>query len=428
MAESSGRKGRRRRPAGEGGRGGAEPDLSGAAGAAPDAGAAPPPPAAPSAASRAPGLGLSENQRKVVRAAVTTLALFVLVGGIGALGKLVADFLAAFSTVFLPLVVAGVLALVLNPYFEWLRRRLPSAVAVAVVFLSLLLPIVGFFWFFGALAFDQIADLARRLPSWWEQAIGTVRERWPQVQLFFRENPLGQQIREAASGQAGALASGLQSVGSKALSFGAMLLRWTGALFAWAVLPIYLIFFLLADRSTFRNWERQVLPFLKPETRQDVVYLGSEFVRLVVTFFRGQLVIATAQAVLYAAGFSLVGLRYGFILGLTLGFLNLIPYLGSIVGLGVALPLALFQEGGGWWLVGAVVAVFSAVQAIEAYLLTPRIMGDRTGLHPMAVIVAIFFWGTALEGILGMILAIPLTAFLVVVWRLARERYIREWL
>jgi predicted PurR-regulated permease PerM len=366
----------------------------------------------------------------VVRAALTTLALFVLVAGIGALGKLVADFLAAFSNVFLPLVVAGVLALVLNPYFEWLRRRarLPSAVAVAVVFLSLLVPIVGFFWFFGALAVDQIADLARRLPRWWEQAIETVRERWPQVQLFFSENPLGQQIREAASGQAGALASGLQTMGSKALSFGAMLLGWTGALFAWAVLPIYLIFFLLADRSSFRNWERQVLPFLKPETRQQVVYLGSEFVRLVVTFFRGQLVIATAQAVLFAAGFSLVGLRYGFILGLTLGFLNLIPYLGSIVGLGIALPLALFQEGGGWWLVGAVVAVFSAVQAIEAYLLTPRIMGDRTGLHPMAVIVAIFFWGTALDGILGMILAIPLTAFLVVVWRLARERYIREWL
>jgi predicted PurR-regulated permease PerM len=79
-------------------------------------------------------------------------------------------------------------------------------------------------------------------------------------------------------------------------------------------------------------------------------------------------------------------------------------------------------------MVGGVVFVFSAVQAIEAYLLTPRIMGDRTGLHPMAVILAIFFWGIALDGILGMILAIPLTAFLVVAWRLARERYIREWL
>jgi predicted PurR-regulated permease PerM len=67
------------------------------------------------------------------------------------------------------------------------------------------------------------------------------------------------------------------------------------------------------------------------------------------------------------------------------------------------------------------------VQLIESYVLTPKIMGSRTGLHPMAIIVAVFFWGSALSGILGMILAIPITAFLVVFWRLAREKYIEEW-
>jgi predicted PurR-regulated permease PerM len=88
--------------------------------------------------------------------------------------------------------------------------------------------------------------------------------------------------------------------------------------------------------------------------------------------------------------------------------------------------LAFFQEGGGILKVVWVLVVFSVVQAIEGYLLTPRIMGDRTGLHPVAIIVAVFFWGTALSGILGMVLAIPLTAFLVVFWRLAKERYIPE--
>ena len=75
----------------------------------------------------------------------------------------------------------------------------------------------------------------------------------------------------------------------------------------------------------------------------------------------------------------------------------------------------------------AVLIVFAVVQAVEGYILTPRIMGERTGLHPLVIIVAIFFWGSALNGIMGMILAIPLTAFLVVFWRLARERYIDEW-
>jgi predicted PurR-regulated permease PerM len=157
-----------------------------------------------------------------------------------------------------------------------------------------------------------------------------------------------------------------------------------------------------------------------------VVYLIREFVNIVVAFFRGQLVIAFLQGVLYAIGFSAIGLRYGFVLGLVLGLLNVIPYLGSMIGLGVGLPLGYFQDGGGWPLAVGVLVVFTVVQLIEGYLLTPKIMGDRTGLHPLVIIVAVFFWGSALQGILGMILAIPLTAFLVVFWRLAKDKYIGE--
>ncbi|MEE2777921.1 MAG: AI-2E family transporter, partial [Acidobacteriota bacterium] len=140
----------------------------------------------------------------------------------------------------------------------------------------------------------------------------------------------------------------------------------------------------------------------------------------------GQLLVALMQGLLLAVGFALTGLRYGFVLGLLLGFLNVIPYLGSMVGLAVCLPLGFFQDGGGMSTVAWVIVVFVAVQIIEGYVLTPRVMGDKTGLHPMAIIFSIFFWGAALQGILGMILAIPLTAFLVVFWRLAREKYIGE--
>ena len=108
-----------------------------------------------------------------------------------------------------------------------------------------------------------------------------------------------------------------------------------------------------------------------------------------------------------------------------LGFLNIIPYLGSLVGLGLALPIAFFQEGGGFDTLFWVLAVFAVVQLIESYVLTPKIMGERTGLHFMAIIVAIFFWGVAIGGIPGMILAIPLTAFFVSFWHLAKEKYIR---
>ena len=94
------------------------------------------------------------------------------------------------------------------------------------------------------------------------------------------------------------------------------------------------------------------------------------------------------------------------------------------LGLATALPVAYLQPEGGLTLVLITLGVFVVVQLIEGYLLTPRIMGDATGLHPMVIIVAIFFWGTALDGILGMVLAIPLTAFGFVAWQLLRKRYL----
>ncbi len=371
---------------------------------------------------------LSERQQRAVATAVTILAAVVIACAVGILLWLAAEFLKRFSSVFLPLAVGAVAALVFNPYFEWLRRklRLPATVALAVVFLSILVPLAAFVWFFGALVVEQVADLIARIPEWWRELVEDVQERWPRVVRFFEENPWGQRIREAVEAQESQLVSGLQGFGQTALSAGAVVVRGIGTALAWAVLPVYFAFFLMADSRRFSNIEGY-LPFLKPETRGDLVYLAQEFLNMVVSFFRGQLIVAFLQGLLFAIGFSFVGLRYGFVLGLVLGFLNIIPYLGSIVGLSVALPLALFQNDGGWLLVAWVLGVFAVVQLIEGYLLTPKIMGDRTGLHPVAIIVAIFFWGSALNGILGMILAIPLTAFLVVAWRLAKDKYIEEW-
>ena len=372
-------------------------------------------------------LGLSERQRAAVAAALTILAAAVIVATVLAMGWGIAFFLRRFSNVFLPLAVGAIAALVFRPWYSWLRRRLrlPPSLALIAVFLSILVPVAGFLWFFGAILVSQISDLVARTPEWWQSLNDFVKERWPQVVEFMENNPWGQRLRAAIEGQQETLVEGLQIFGDTAISVGGVVMRGIGTLIGWAVLPIYFAFFLVAEQRRIEKLE-DLLPFFKPETRKDVVYLVTEFVEIIVAFFRGQLVIAFLQGVLFAIGFSLIGLRYGFVLGLVLGLLNIIPYLGSIIGLGVGLPLAYFQEGGGLYLVAWVLVVFTVVQMIEGYLLTPRIMGDRTGLHPVAIIVAIFFWGSALEGILGMILAIPLTAFLVVFWRLVNEKYIRE--
>lgn len=371
---------------------------------------------------------LSERQRATVAAAATIAAAAVILAAVVALFWAIGSFFAAFSNVFLPLAVAAVLAFVLRPYYELLNERLrsPKILAVAAVLLSLLLPVAGFAWFFGALAASQMTGLVEALPDASDRVVDWVTETLPALNELTETNPFASRVREAIENlDPASLLPGFELVGDTALDVLKSVGAGLASLFAWAVLPVYLCFFLIIDPDRFRKLDH-LFPFLKPRTREDVVYLIQEFIDILVAFFRGQLVVAFLQGALFAIGFSIAGLRYGLVLGLALGFLNIIPYLGSIVGLAVALPIGYWQDDGGLTLVIWVLVVFALVQLIEAYILTPRIMGDRTGLHPMAIIVAVFFWGSALNGIAGMILAIPLTAFLVVFWRLARERYIGE--
>jgi len=372
-------------------------------------------------------LDLSDRQRTTVAAALTIVAACVIVAAVGFVLWSLARFFAAFSSVIMPLAVAAIAALVFKPYFDLLKGRLGLSppVAVAVVFLSILLPLGAFSWFFGAKIVNQSNDVARRLPELVEAANQNFRAHLPEVVAFLERHGLMDAVSSAIEGGRRQIVEGLKSFGSGAVSAGADFLAFLGSALAWAVLPVYFGFFLMAEGLQL-NRLHDLLPFLKTDTRNDVVYLVEQFVDIIVAFFRGQIIIAFPQGLLFAIGFSLVGLEYGFLIGLALGFLNIIPYLGNIVGLGVALPLALLQPGGGWITLALVLAVFAVVQMIEGYFLTPKIMGDRTGLHPMVIIVAIFFWGAALSGILGMILAIPLTAFLVVFWRLAKEKYVAE--
>ena len=370
----------------------------------------------------------SERQQKTVATAITILAAVVIVGAAGGLFWLLGSFVSAFSHVFLPIAVAGIGALVFQPYYEWLRvrRQLPVWVALSAMFLSVLVPTGIFAGFFGVVLVQQSFDFAEQLPELWEQLQQRLEKDWPDVRAFFVDHPLGQRITAAMQGQGPLLAQGLEFVATTTVTAGAGLAGWASVMLSWVVGPVYFVFFLIAKRRDLSHLDEN-LPFLKKETRQDVVFLAQEFVNIIVAFFRGQLIIAFLQGLLLALGFGLVGLKYGLILGFILGFLNVIPYLGSMLSWGITIPLAYFQHDGGPVTLACVLLVLIAVQLIEGYLLTPKIMGDRTGLHPMAIVVAIFFWGTALNGILGMILAIPLTAFLVVFWRLAREKYISEW-
>ena len=366
---------------------------------------------------------LTPRQMRTVAAAVTTVAAVIILIAAGLLGWLIVLFVRTFSGVFLPLVVGGVAALVFRPYYDWLRGpgRMPVAVAVAAVFLSALVPLAAFIAFFGQLAVSQFLGLAEQAPELWEQTRTLAEAMLPRVGVVLDTWGVGELLREIVSApQQTTVVEWLRAVWSQALAAGFGFARGLSALLSWAITPIYFAYFLTATGIRFDA--DRLLPFLKPDTRSDVKYLLYEFVDILVGFFRGQLIIAFLQGLLFAVGFSLIGLRYGFVIGMALGMLNIVPYLGSMVGLAVALPIAFFQADGGLSTCVLLLVVFAVVQQIEGWFLTPRIMGSRTGLHFMAIVVAILFWGTVFDSVLGLILAIPLTAFLESFWHLARKR------
>ena len=372
-------------------------------------------------------LELTPRQSGTVAAAATALAAGVMLSVALGVFFLLARFVAIFSSVFLPLLIALVLALVLRPVQQFFQEKLhaPPAASVVLVFVSILAPVGLFIWFFGVLAASQISELIGKLPELADRAQTFIETHWPQVKQFWDQYGMTGRMQQLVTEEANAIWNAVTTVTRSAFTAGASAFRSVAAALSWFVLPVYLAFFLMAPPFPRKDWN-ELLPFLKEDTRNDVVYLIREFINIIVSFFRGQLIVAFGQGLLFAVGFTLVGLQHGFILGLLLGFLNIIPFLGSMIGLAIALPLSFFQPDGGAVRLALVLVVFAIVQLIEGYYLTPKVMGERTGLHPLAIIVALFFWGTAFDGIAGMVLAIPLTAFLVVFWRLAKAKYITE--
>ena len=368
---------------------------------------------------------LSPAQRKLVGFALGLAALCAIGWLLYAVLAGVARFIGAFSGVIWPLAVAGILALLMRPvvtFFEQ-RLKLKRPVAVVLLYLLFLLLVAGLLATFLPALISQLFEFIAYLPTLWQKTVAWSEQHYPEWLAVIRphlDNPTVKAALDSLTHQAQDL---LGNLAPTLLSAGAGVFGLFGLAASFAVIPVYLFFFLLSNSDPTHALPEH-LPFLKKEHRDDVVFLVREFLGILVAFFRGQLLIGLIMGVIFATGFSLAGLKFGLAIGLLTGLLNIVPYLGSILGLSVALPLAYLQpDGGGLAMVCFCVAVFAAVQLLDGWFLTPRIMGRQTGLHPVAIIVAVFFWGKALGGILGMMLAVPLTAFFVTAWRFVRRKY-----
>lgn len=368
---------------------------------------------------------LTPTQRKLAGFALGFAAIVLIFALAGFSLALTGRFIGKFSSVIWPIATAGILALILRPVVSVMQRRfkLPRLSAVILLYGVFVLAMAGLVFGLAPRIISEVIDFIAYLPTLWHSTVTWGEKQFPEwlaIPRRYLENPA---IKSAVSSLTGQAQDFVTHLAPTLRSAGAGLFGLFGLVASLAIIPVYLFFFLLSatDDPTKRLPEH--LPFLKEDQRADVLFLIREFIGIIAAFFRGQLLIGLIMGVLLALGFSIAGLRFGLALGLMIGLLNIVPYLGSILGLSIALPLALFQPDGGLSLLGICLGVFVAVQLIEGWFLTPRIMGRQTGLHPVAIIFAVFFWGHAFGGVLGMLLAVPLTAFVVTAWRLVRRKY-----
>jgi len=176
-----------------------------------------------------------------------------------------------------------------------------------------------------------------------------------------------------------------------------------------------------------RDWDaliRGIHDLLPRNLEAEISRLAAEVDEVLGAFFRGQLMVMFALGVIYSIGLSVVGIELAVLIGLGAGLLSIVPYLGSIVGVLVAAGAAIFQFQDSFHLI-MVLLVFAVGQAAEGMYLTPKLVGDRIGLHPVTVIFAVLAGGQ-LFGFLGILLALPVAAALNVLVRHAHQKYRRS--
>jgi predicted PurR-regulated permease PerM len=197
-----------------------------------------------------------------------------------------------------------------------------------------------------------------------------------------------------------------------------------GFLLSMIIVPVYLYYFLIESSHIAKSWG-DYLPLRASAFKGEVVSVLGEINGYLIAFFRGQLIVSLINGTATGLGLVIVGLDFGLLIGFLLCFLGIIPYLGIILCWIPAVVIASVQGGVGTWIPGdpwwvfpvVITGIFVAVQQVDGLFITPKIVGESVGLHPMTVIVSVFVWTLLMGGLLGAILAVPMTATLKVLLR-----------
>jgi predicted PurR-regulated permease PerM len=319
------------------------------------------------------------------------------------------------APVLMPFAVAGMLAYLGDPLADRLERLgLSRALAASIVFLVLVIVFVVVLLLLIPLVSRQIENLIANWPHYADWAQNTA---WPWVQTKLHLDPKmfqSDQLMADIKAHIGSIGSIATEVLGKVSRSGLGIVLWLTNLVLIPVVAFYLL----------RDWDRMVgaIDRMLPRSIEPTVaYLAHESDKVLGAFVRGQLLVMLALGIFYGGALSLVGLSVGLLIGIVAGLLSFVPYLGFIVGFGGAVIAVLVQYGDVTHLL-IVCGVFVVGQLLEGYVLVPKLVGDKIGLHPVAVIFAVLAGGE-LFGFLGVLLALPAASVIMVLLRYLVERY-----
>ncbi|NQY26423.1 MAG: AI-2E family transporter [Piscirickettsiaceae bacterium] len=319
------------------------------------------------------------------------------------------------SPVLMPFFVSALLAYLGDPIVDKLEeKKLSRTASVSIVFSVLLLVFLLALFVLLPMLVSQIAALFKRLPEYLTLVHSTVEPWLNTIGLpadLFDINTVKQAVASYWA-EIGQVAGGIVSYMTQS---GMMLLQWLVNLI---LIPV-VTFYLLRDWDLIVARVRELLPRRQADK---VIKLSLECDDMLAAFIRGQVMVMLVLATIYTVGLAMIGLELALLLGVIAGIVSFVPYLGLIVGIGLAGVAAFFQFHE-WLPVLMVALVFGVAQVIEAVVLTPRFVGERIGLHPVAVIFAVLAGGQ-LFGFTGVLLALPVAAVIMVLLRHTHQHYL----
>lgn len=314
------------------------------------------------------------------------------------------------SDVLLPFAAAWLIAYMLNPFVHFFQRHLKikkRGLAVLLLFLLIIGIVSSIVVFATSSITNEIMEMKELVSNY--IALEQKANLPPFLQAFLAETFYKINIDDWLNAQQ--LMNAIKTIIPKAFDVVSVSLQYITGLVVVFIFCLYLFFILMDFDELSDNWQK----FIPQKYRSFTNQLVNDLIEKMDTYFRKQALISTILGILFAIGFSILDLPMAIFMGLLVGLLNMIPYMHS---LGIIPPLcvALMQSAQGgqdfWWTAAFIVVVFIVNQLILDLLLTPKIMGGATGLHPAIILLSLSIWGS-LMGVLGMIIALPITTLIV---------------